>query len=480
MKKHFTQIIGSCSILIILFLFNTTNVNGQYCTAFGTNPANDHITKVTFSGIENTSGATSYSDYTDMTAFVIPGVSFPVTALMGNNGTRKETLTVYIDWDQDGTFDEDDERYDIGDCTGVDCATTGITGLIEVPHSALESVTQMRVIGKFSTPPTSACGSFASGEVEDYSVSVAAGGCAPNFEYVLTNDCENETYSVSAILNDFGDNEFVSVAMTRSDGVTVFPVTIVSDLPQGYVFQLIEDVPTGVTVTAVIQSINTACNVNKTWLSLGCYCIPVYSTGCTSGDVLSNVTLEGESVELDNTTVCGDDPYTYYNDLPQPDLAPGETYTLSAATSYGTPTSEQVIAWIDYNKNGEFEDEEIIANTDGAGLIGGSADFSFTVPEGLSAGIYRLRVRLGYGSGVPTWDACSSITWGETEDYKIQILGLPDCDGIPSVSIIESEEDTYCPNTPIELTALGVDDPANGLERIWQSSPAGEDDWTDI
>ncbi len=268
--------------------------------------------------------------------------------------------------------------------------------------------------------------------------------------------------------------------MTRSDGVQVFPVTISNDLPVGFTFLLIEDVPTGVTVTAVIQTINVACSVNKTWLSLGCYCIPTYTTGCSSNDAITNVSLEGESIDLDNTSTCSDDDYSYYASLPQPDLAPGEEYTLSVSTGYSSPTSEQVIAWIDYNKDGEFETNEIIANTAGAGLVGGSSSFDFTVPEGTNPGSYRLRVRLVYGSSVPTWGPCNSQSFGETEDYKIEILELADCEGTPSAGIISSTHESYCGNSPIEFLATGVDDPANGLERIWQSSPTGDDNWTDI
>src|SRR5690554_5880280 len=480
MKKTYTRVFGACYALIMLFLLSSTSVNGQYCT-ITTSSTEDHITNFTFSGIENNTGGTNYSDFTDMTAQVVPGVSYPVTVKMENSGTYTEHAVIYIDWDQDEIFTED-ERYHIGSCSGGGCSTTGISGMIDVPHNALPGTTRIRVIGRYNEPHPSACGSFTYGEIEDYSVEVQVGECTPpNFEYIITNNCEAETYSVQAVLNDFGTNNFVSVVMTRSDGVSVFPVSISSMLPPGFVFQLINDVPTGVTVTAVVQGINPVCNLNRTWSSMGCYCIPEYTYECEYNNNISNVSLSGETVDLDNSSGCSTSAYAYYGDLAQPDLLPGETYTLSVSTPYGSPTFQQAIAWIDYNRDGDLDENEIIGNTNGFGFPGGTANLTFTVPEDVNPGIsYRLRVRMVYGSSIPTWDACSNASEGETEDYKITILELPDCEGTPTAGTIAIEEDIYCANSPIELVATGASIPANGLSRIWQSSPTGENNWTDI
>ncbi len=480
MKQTFTQLFGACCALIMLFLISATSVNGQYCAGTSTSFGSEHITNVTFSGIENTTGGTGYSDFTAMTAYVVPGVSYPIITKVNNgNGSYTEYVAVWIDWNQNNVFDED-ERYYLGSCSGGACLSTGIVSQIEVPASALPGTTRMRVKMDYSSAPTSACGTFTWGEVEDYSVQVETGECTPpNFTYVITNNCEAETYSVAAILNDFGTNSFISVAMTRSDGVQVYPVTISALTPIGTTYQIINNVPTGVTVTAAIQGANPICNSNRTWLSMGCYCIPTMNNGCTY-EFISNVSLSGENVDLNNTSGCSENSYAYYTNLAQPDLAPGETYTLSASTTYGSPTYEQAKGWIDYNKNGEFEPNELIANTNGAGLPGGTGNFNFTVPEDVAPGSYRMRVRMVYGSGAPTWDACATGGNGETEDYKVTILELPDCQGTPSAGVIEADDDMYCANTPIPLTSIGASDPANGQIRVWQTSPTGEDNWTDI
>ena len=211
-----------------------------------------------------------------------------------------------------------------------------------------------------------------------------------------------------------------------------------------------------------------------------CYCLPSYTYDCGSGDLISNVSLTGESVAIDNTTDCSPAGYGDYTDMPAPDLAPGETYGLSVSTTYGSPTYEQVRAWIDYNLNGVFDADEMIAASAGAGLPDGSSTFNFTVAEGLVPGNYRLRVRMVYTSSDLDFDACGNQSFGETEDYMIEILELPGCSGTPEAGTVDLSELSVCANFAFDLSVTGASDPADGLTRVWQSSPAGENVWTDI
>ncbi len=83
--------------------------------------------------------------------------------------------------------------------------------------------------------------------------------------------------------------------------------------------------------------------------------------------------MAGESVSIINDSGCSNyQAYGDYTTLPPADLAPRETYTLNVSTDYGNPISQQVRAWIDFNKDGQFSDDEAIANTNGAGLAWGN------------------------------------------------------------------------------------------------------------
>ncbi len=217
--------------------------------------------------------------------------------------------------------------------------------------------------------------------------------------------------------------------------------------------------------------------------ALECYCIPEYLYGCAEGDLISNVTLEGESITLNNTSQCSDNAFgDYTTGLPKPDLAPGESYTISVSTSYGIPHFEEVMAWIDYNEDGHFGDDEIIAATVGNGLEYGTLSFGFTVPTEIEVGEYRLRVRLvfDWSDNIPTFDECGIEDYGETEDYTISIIEMDACQDAPSAGTPDIATFDICPLTPFLISVSGTSQPAIGLTGIWQSSPANQDAWADI
>jgi PKD repeat protein len=146
------------------------------------------------------------------------------------------------------------------------------------------------------------------------------------------------------------------------------------------------------------------------------YCIPSYSSGTIYGDFISLVQLGS----INNATVASSSPfYTYYNSLTT-DLIPGSVNTLTV--SPGTyPESNYIAAWIDFNQNGIFETTEKL----GTILISGAApltgSISFTVPVGAVTGTTMMRVREVFNKS--TIDPCSAYSFGETEDYNVNIVG---------------------------------------------------------
>ena len=164
------------------------------------------------------------------------------------------------------------------------------------------------------------------------------------------------------------------------------------------------------------------------------YCTPSYSTACSVGDLISNVTLNGETVNLNNGTACSSGGYGDYTNLNHPDLIQGNGYTVTVGTTY-TPGYENVRIWIDYDNDGTFSNSEEIgaALSSYPGGIGAATPFSFTVPPNASTGMRRMRVRLVYYT--TAIDPCSSYTYGETEDYTVNILPLapPNNAGVDSL-----------------------------------------------
>ena len=81
-----------------------------------------------------------------------------------------EAYSVYIDYNQNGVFTDTGEKV----WTKTGSKTTPATGSFTVPATATLGATRMRVMMKYSTAPTSPCGTYTYGQVEDYTVNITA------------------------------------------------------------------------------------------------------------------------------------------------------------------------------------------------------------------------------------------------------------------------------------------------------------------
>jgi len=122
---------------------------------------------VIFGDIDNTSSCEGYGDFTDMSTLVNMGESYDITIENGNVYSSDD-LGIWIDWNQDGDFDDNDENV----YCGIDMGGEG-TFTITVPTSAIPGETTMRIRMKWSGSDCgSPCGTTSYGEVEDYSINV--------------------------------------------------------------------------------------------------------------------------------------------------------------------------------------------------------------------------------------------------------------------------------------------------------------------
>jgi len=76
--------------------------------------------------------------------------------------------------------------------------------------------------------------------------------------------------------------------------------------------------------------------------------------------------------------------------------------------------AEAWTVWIDYNKDGIFGSEEQVLTSSGNSTANGSV----TVPSNTPSGVTRMRVQMKYGG---TAAACETFSYGEVEDYAVQI-----------------------------------------------------------
>ncbi|MDP5106979.1 MAG: M12 family metallo-peptidase [Polaribacter sp.] len=161
-------------------VFSFTTENPLYCSSTFTDEVGgtEHITNVTFGGINNTSGNDTidgYQDFTKINTNVLRGESLQISVTMDTGGYQDHCF-VFIDWNKDFVFDIATERYDLGSV--LDNVGTA-TFTIAVPADASFGKTTMRVLIEYDDPTDGyGLGSCDAdhltewGETEDYSVTV--------------------------------------------------------------------------------------------------------------------------------------------------------------------------------------------------------------------------------------------------------------------------------------------------------------------
>ncbi|MDH5366882.1 MAG: GEVED domain-containing protein [Cyclobacteriaceae bacterium] len=153
---------------------------------------------------------------------------------------------------------------------------------------------------------------------------------------------------------------------------------------------------------------------------------------------------------IDNSTGAGTGGYADYTAL-STDLALSSSNTITITPTWtGTIFDEGYSVWIDYNKNGLFTDagEQVwSAAPSKTTPVGGS----FVVPSSANIGSTRMRVSLKY-NGTPT--SCESFSYGEVEDYTVNIVGVG--------------EDTQAPTVPTGLSVSGTTETTTSL--LWTAS----------
>ncbi len=146
--------------------------SSSYCATDGTNASYEWISSVSVGSFSNSSGSSTYSDYTSQTANLTAGSAASVSLTPAFSGsTYTEYWKIWIDYNNDYDFDDaGEEVYSSGG------SSSTVTGSFTPPASAAGTTTRMRITMKYNGQPTS-CETFSYGEIEDYTVTF--GGSAP-------------------------------------------------------------------------------------------------------------------------------------------------------------------------------------------------------------------------------------------------------------------------------------------------------------
>jgi Zn-dependent metalloprotease len=138
-----------------------------YCTSSGGSQGYEYIAGVAVADLNNSSGASPYTDYTYLTAHLTQGSSASVSLTPGFvSSSYTEWWKIWVDYNGDHDFSDAGEEVFAGSGSSV------VTGSFTVPAGAPLGDTRMRVSMSYSTYPP-ICGTFTYGEVEDYTANIA-------------------------------------------------------------------------------------------------------------------------------------------------------------------------------------------------------------------------------------------------------------------------------------------------------------------
>ncbi|HEX8532156.1 MAG TPA: GEVED domain-containing protein, partial [Cytophagales bacterium] len=149
------------------------------------------------------------------------------------------------------------------------------------------------------------------------------------------------------------------------------------------------------------------------------YCVGSYTAACTSGDFINNFSI---NTLVNNASGCNGQPGAYINYAPSGTnttiLKRGASYTVSLQS--GPTWAQGFGVWIDYNDDKDFADAgEFVygSPSSGTGLFTGT----IAIPASGPTGLRRMRVRSRYNGTFTAAESCTTLGYGETEDYTVAI-----------------------------------------------------------
>lgn len=186
-------------------------------------------------------------------------------------------------------------------------------------------------------------------------------------------------------------------------------------------------------------------------MSTICYCIPTISN-INSIDIVSKVIVTN-SINNSISQSSGCNSSTAYDIYYTPilDIQRGST-TNKISITFGTDGIQWSAAWIDFNQNGVFEAAENVALASSSAGSSATVIYTFTVPVTALLGQTRLRIRGASDVAYATSDACTAFSYGETEDYIVNIL--------PVYTLSITGPSSSCSSTDVQYIATPANFPA--------------------
>jgi len=445
----------SAFILTLFGLTPNSFINAQYCNSNYTSVAFEYITNVNFAGINNSSAGNTGGpvNYTGQVANVTAGTSVPMSVTIVADAN--DYVYAFFDWNQNNVLNDPGEVYTLATLTN---SPGPHTLNINVPVTALAGNTRMRVMLAWNDGSANPCASGTWGEVEDYTVNVSTAPCAApanggTATAAVSSVCPGVNFGINTTGVSFGSGT-VYQWQSSPDGFTWNNVAGQNSASfNGSQTQALSYRLQVICTNGPDTAYSNAVQVNVTPF-LNCYCTSG-ATATTYGHI-KRVQLN----TIDNTSPSGcGQQYTDFTSI-QTNLIEGLTYPLSLSLencSFGTYNYGTRV-WIDFNQNGLFDATELVYDGYPSVTAGQTTvvNANLTVPSGVSYGLTRMRIVTVETTPGPA--ACGTYTWGETEDYYVNVLPPPANEaGVLAITKPEIAACTLGQQVWVELQNLGTD-----------------------
>ncbi|EAR10567.1 hemagglutinin/protease [Reinekea sp. MED297] len=380
----------------------------RYCQPSGFGGNTDYIKQVALNGQAwpaSTTQPSGYADYSDLAAVEMTLGQDNHLTLTPNDTLYSRRWSVFIDLNGDDDFLDDGERLISEKQKGEWTAT------LQLPENAQANgkTTRMRVLMDWANN-TRPCAYAKAGEYEDYRVRFTE-ETAPAPEITFNAVAEGLNVTINNTSQHVPTNAVWAWKVNDSDTpfATSYNASITFESPGTYRITLemtLDGKTSKATKTVEVSATNDD------------YCLP----GSDSDDVhLTFVALSGTGLydELKSETAA-DNGYRLFDT--QSTLVLTKKYYLDVKIDKPTYdfNAYRVSAWIDFNRDGSFANEERVMNR----KISHSHFQQFEVPTESGLGETRMRV-LTQSIDVSNPDPCRFIPdgegSGEVEDYPITL-----------------------------------------------------------
>ncbi len=457
-------------------------LDGEYCETDIADNSYEHISNVTLADIDNDSGEDddAYGDYREISTDLTVGESYDVSVSIGYSGQAyDEHLRIWIDFDQNGSHDDDEIVFE--EIGFQDLAE----GTLTIPDDViLSGPTSMRLVvsgaDNSGLPEPFACDAVPYGEAEDYCVNIV-GLCTYSADTESVDVvCSGEESGSATVIPSAGEVEDYTYNWQGIDNTT----NTLTDVPAGIYTLVMSDGDCETTVEVEIEEPNA---------------LEATPSSEDANDGPNGVAM----VEMNG----GTSPYTYeWTDFPDvnedtiEDVSPG-IYEVTIMDFNGCMTTATVEVSCGIALANDFLAPSCNDGEDAMATViiessGGAGDYTYEwedfpdesgdMIEGLSAGSYTVNVTSDDGCGssitidIPNPDPISATSSSEdatdgdngtasleveggTGNYTFQWADFPNETGStvenvgPGTYFVEITDDLGCEALATVIVGCGID-----------------------